>query len=460
LHKKLIVFIHGLGGDPTGTWGNFSKLISEDSGLSSFTVTHYSYPTSLFRLPFSRKYPKIQTLADGLRTQINLAHSDYTDVKLVCHSLGGLIAKRYLVSEAENDRLNRVNGTIFYAVPHNGAGLAAVAGQISWRHSQLAQLCKDSDMIRTISEAWTRERIAELIDVRYVVGGLDQVVDEFSSREIWSNQHVDVVPDRGHRNVVKPNSAHDISYLALRSFLLSSNSGRPTTGHTTDKRSAEPAIDPRANLRVAMSALLRIERQGRYLLVRNMHRPEQFSPFGGVIKYTIGARTALDQLEFKPQVIDPTMEYDLRGFISYSNLEKFLKWFEEVNNRETPRNCLVRELTEELGEAGISHTNDFGELKFSRIREILEGPQIVPAENYHQFRNFDVYDLDPGIPDNQVMTDFLVQESQHNANLLWVSPAEIQKGRAYGGQVIGSHSAYLIGNRRYWDEGPSFIVPA
>jgi hypothetical protein len=59
--KKLILFIHGLGGDSRKTWGKFPVLIEKDNDLSkNYYIGYYSFPTSLFRLPFQKKYPKIQ----------------------------------------------------------------------------------------------------------------------------------------------------------------------------------------------------------------------------------------------------------------------------------------------------------------------------------------------------------------------------------------------------------------
>ena len=46
--KKLILFIHGLGGSEE-TWGEFPKLIDEDNNFKSFDVKFYNYRTSLIR---------------------------------------------------------------------------------------------------------------------------------------------------------------------------------------------------------------------------------------------------------------------------------------------------------------------------------------------------------------------------------------------------------------------------
>ena len=72
MSKPTIVFVHGLGGDPATTWGMFPDLIKADPKLAGYEIASFGYPTSLFSLPFSKKYPKIQTLADALRTLLNV----------------------------------------------------------------------------------------------------------------------------------------------------------------------------------------------------------------------------------------------------------------------------------------------------------------------------------------------------------------------------------------------------
>jgi|HubBroStandDraft_6_1064221.scaffolds.fasta_scaffold264884_1 hypothetical protein len=50
---------------------------------------------------FSRKAPSIQELAAALRTEINNRYVEFGSVVLVCHSLGGLIARKYLLDEVK-----------------------------------------------------------------------------------------------------------------------------------------------------------------------------------------------------------------------------------------------------------------------------------------------------------------------------------------------------------------------
>jgi len=129
--RSLIVLVHGLGGDTHATWGRFPELIAADPALGKYEALAFGFPTSLLRFPFSSRSVKIQTLAGGLRTFIEARCSDADNVVLVCHSLGGVVARRYLVDEVKRAARLRVRGLLLYAVPTNGAGLAEIASLIS-----------------------------------------------------------------------------------------------------------------------------------------------------------------------------------------------------------------------------------------------------------------------------------------------------------------------------------------
>jgi phosphoserine phosphatase/predicted alpha/beta hydrolase family esterase len=220
--KQLVYFVHGLDGDHRVTWGRFPELIRKDPDLKdTFDIGFFSYPTSLFSMPWSKKYPKVQTLADALRTEIDMRFKDYTSIILVCHSLGGLIARKYLLEEVKSKRPLRVQGVLLYAVPNNGASIAKIGQQISRWHNQIRQLCKDADLIRDLSTDWFTFKLKDAVQVKCVIAALDRIVDEESARQFWGNPDIATLSDRGHRDVVKPRSNNDTTYLILKQFLLS-----------------------------------------------------------------------------------------------------------------------------------------------------------------------------------------------------------------------------------------------
>ena len=221
MDKTLLLFIHGLGGDSQKTWRKFPQLIEQDADLAdSVDCGFYSFPTKLLSVPFLSSSPKIQTLAAGLATEIKQRYSDYSSVILIAHSLGGLVARQYLVEMAMAQQAHKVTGLLLYAVPHNGAGLASVAKYLSFWQPQLKQLCKESDFIETLNTQWTQLKLGESIPAKYIVGGTDAVVSKSSAQNYWGNEAVETVVDKGHIDLVKPDKPDDLAFLILKQFVI------------------------------------------------------------------------------------------------------------------------------------------------------------------------------------------------------------------------------------------------
>jgi hypothetical protein len=217
--KALLMFVHGLGGRSETTWGQLPTFLNADDEVANrFDVRFFSFPTSLIRLPFMKRASKIQELADGLRTQID--HEPYDRISLVCHSLGGLVARRYLVEEVKRKAPLKVDRMALFAVPNNGAELATVAQYLSWRQQQIRQLCTNSDVIEFLNEDWVTFDVQSKIRLKFVIGTEDRVVDRFSAKGYWGNADTETIIGRGHIDIVKPDHATDLTVTVLRNFLL------------------------------------------------------------------------------------------------------------------------------------------------------------------------------------------------------------------------------------------------
>lgn len=218
---------------------------------------------------------------------------------------------------------------------------------------------------------------------------------------------------------------------------------------------------PNSEMRVAFSALARISEGGRYVLVKNLHRPETFSPFGGVFKYRNEAKRSLDCWQFRPQDIGPRADMinDLRGFVPRKHLAALVKWYQAGEDREALNECLNREFAEELREVGLAGLlKGAADLQYRVVRSVDDGPVSVPGMQYRQFRIFVIADV---ISENGKGISFvkhLFSEARKNPRLLIANSDEILQGRAADGRLIGSTACYLIGRRRVRQDDPP-IVP-
>jgi pimeloyl-ACP methyl ester carboxylesterase len=220
----MVLFVHGLGGSAETTWSRhgspgFVDLIRQEDGID---CNCFSYPTAPLRVPFfSAKTSPIQMLAKGLRTQIKYAERQHKDIVLVCHSLGGLIARWYILEEIKNGADLKVKHLVLFATPNHGAALAAVAKSISWRHHQLRQLCRESDLIGILNADWQSLKAMSLVPTTFVIGDQDAIVTAESASLYPGNPSFEVILGRGHQDIVKPTGPQDLSLQILRSVLAS-----------------------------------------------------------------------------------------------------------------------------------------------------------------------------------------------------------------------------------------------
>lgn len=220
-------------------------------------------------------------------------------------------------------------------------------------------------------------------------------------------------------------------------------------------------IGRNSEIRVSFTALLRISDGGRYILVRNFHRPELFGPFGGVYKFYESAKPCLDELLFRPQDVGKTndMQNDLRGFLPRKNLGRLVKWFDRREDRESAAECVSRELREELNEIMLQDLKPPQTLQVKKVRRVEEGPEWVPGRGYLQFRIFEVYDVIHNSASCLTFFKKLRQLSTTCNDLMLADSSDVICGRCDDGRVIGNHVSYLIGKRRVRPEAPHFAKP-
>jgi len=228
--KKLILLVHGLGGSKE-TWGDFPELINSDDAFKGYDVAIYEYPTSLIRpksivekfskllswvIPQST-LPTIQEIAEGLRSELRIRYDAYQEIYLVTHSMGGLVARKYLIDALKGDVSElRVKKLLLYAVPNNGSDWAELSRL--YKHEQIAQLAKKSDFMTLLNKENRFYNLEEHLEVLYVVGLEDAVVDEQSALGYWGNTHYESL-HKVHMDIVKPKDKNDLSYLLFKKFI-------------------------------------------------------------------------------------------------------------------------------------------------------------------------------------------------------------------------------------------------
>ncbi len=240
--KKLILFIHGIGGSRE-TWGEFPNLIWADEEIvkDDFEFVSYEYSTSLIdqkatlsligtigsflMIPYAsavasgvstvlNDLPNINELAILLDSRIEITHSQYEDIYIIAHSMGGLIAQKYIVDILNHEKSLKVKKLMLYDVPNHGSSIARISA--IYKHKQGAQLDRNSEFITELNRRAEFKKIDQRIDTKYVVCLNGSVVDTNSATSGFKDA---LRLERTHKEIVKPKSSEDEVYMVWKNFI-------------------------------------------------------------------------------------------------------------------------------------------------------------------------------------------------------------------------------------------------
>lgn len=174
--KKLVLFIHGIGGDADSTWGKFPELIREDGELSKlYDVGKTAYDTG-----FVGSQPSLAACATSLKTEIDNRYKDYSDIALIAHSQGGLIARAYIAERLNSGQKLGVSRLLTFATPHHGSGHATILQRVFGSSQQVKDLDPNSDFLRALGIAWGQAKPERFVRIKYCVATGDAIVGQVS----------------------------------------------------------------------------------------------------------------------------------------------------------------------------------------------------------------------------------------------------------------------------------------
>lgn len=232
---RLVLFIHGFTGGKE-TWENskgesFPELLMKDKEIyDNYDFAYFTYYTKLISVKTTNilkkmfykneKYKKnvsIETLSYLLGSDIRLNCEKYNSIIIVAHSMGGLIAKSYILEEEKNGR-SKIDYFISLAVPHNGSNWAVLGQKL--KNPQVNNLMPLDDSIRRLNEKWI-ERDND--DALYVVGIFDEIVVENSGIPLKTSTKNIERCENDHTTISKPDSTSENNYLVVYKTLLNLN---------------------------------------------------------------------------------------------------------------------------------------------------------------------------------------------------------------------------------------------
>jgi pimeloyl-ACP methyl ester carboxylesterase len=232
---KAIALIHGIGAtDPQAYWQDFLSVLTLDEQLHEFGVFVWKYPThvqpggirnifsTLKRKTLRETAPRIALLGSAWNTTFHTQFQGYQDVVLVCHSMGGLVVKSWILDRLEQGQstsLATIRHIAFYATPHQGAPVTTLA---RWNR-QLKDMQLDSPFIEDVDRRWYdhvvawKERIPGPADERFncyiphlVLAGLNDAVVPSQYATIRGMSLTPITGD--HSQVIQPIDSNDTRY--------------------------------------------------------------------------------------------------------------------------------------------------------------------------------------------------------------------------------------------------------
>jgi pimeloyl-ACP methyl ester carboxylesterase len=243
----VVLFIHGLGGS-FGTWSSFARYLKDIwSEADSFGLSFDKYygdqswyhkiPVLNWILIFIKVAlgPGIKKLSKSLNTTIDSVCHNYDNVIIVAHSMGGLVARQYLIDQMDKSKtLGKVKCLITYATPHKGSRIANVAIVLLWtlfhrykNPRQLVDLLRDGGYVKELNQVWKNYRIDQRTDFDFirVFGYDDWVVDEDSSSFVLDSNiedpNIKPLAGRSHFTIIQPDkrTLQDPSVMITYTYL-------------------------------------------------------------------------------------------------------------------------------------------------------------------------------------------------------------------------------------------------
>jgi predicted esterase len=240
--ENLIILIHGLGASET-TWvhNNVSwiDLFLTDPSIDSIDIAEVRYDTShlangLLALmgvkkikisPFKKitvgkgPHTNLEILARELKREIDSTRiKKYKNIVLIGHSMGGLIAIRYILEEFEsNNQPNNIKGLISLATPYNGSSTALFSelAKVINRHAQIPSLVPNSNFLDEIIRLWQKHLDRMNISFKFFFGTNDNIVPENSAiPHIVTSKWTGGVPLPGdHSGILKVDDHNSTNYI-------------------------------------------------------------------------------------------------------------------------------------------------------------------------------------------------------------------------------------------------------
>lgn len=236
-HTNLIIFIHGFkGGKKTwiikgGKKSILNYLQEDDEVNSNFDFAVFEYftkvtdyfaywrgilgyvinPNILVKRNFS-----ISEISDLLFTEISIHCKKYERIVLVCHSMGGLVAKSVIIKNIDKGSKLPISLYLRLATPHRGAD-PAIYAKLIFGNPQIKGLAPLASEINLMHDKWINKKITSLLpDTLYFCGFNDLIVTKDSAKGLDSREIEPIYSEHNHTTIKAPKTANDTVVVQIK----------------------------------------------------------------------------------------------------------------------------------------------------------------------------------------------------------------------------------------------------
>ncbi|KAH1339728.1 hypothetical protein KXX14_006904 [Aspergillus fumigatus] len=238
VHKTVfdLVAIHGLNGDPINTWTHTETEVMWLRDLLPAAIPDIRIMTFGYNARFKNFTAQQDLRSISLKLLTELVDLRTTEdeksrpIVFVCHSLGGIIAKK------EQEKVQQaVYGILFLGTPHNGSSLAAMGkvlvnivsafSLIRTPRALIGTLQKDSEVLLEITEDFLKRRrkvqLVSFYELEFTSIGpfLRRLIVDQRSAILNVPYEIAVPQFADHRNIARFRSSQDRSFRPVVSQL-------------------------------------------------------------------------------------------------------------------------------------------------------------------------------------------------------------------------------------------------
>ena len=230
--RAAVVFVHGILSSAEKGWTNdagktWPRLLEESLRGESIAVYSFTYRTSFGSGDFS-----INDAADNMNELLVLDKvSQFPTIVFVCHSMGGLVVRRFLV-QRQQEYAASTFGIFLVASPSMGAKyanwLAPIIGLAGHAQADALKVIKANPWLSTLDSDFSRLIRNKDIKGREIVEDLPlfapgwlfkkPLVDSWSGARFFAEPLR--IPATNHFTIAKPESKDALQQRMLREFVL------------------------------------------------------------------------------------------------------------------------------------------------------------------------------------------------------------------------------------------------